>query len=559
MLLSRRYKHLGRLKEIANTLARHGFGFIIDQLGLSHLVRPWVAKEGEKAEKLSLAQGLRQVLEELGPTAIKLGQILSTRADLLPKEMISELAKLQDKVPPFPYTQVQAQIEKELGQPVEKIFAHFHQEPLAAASIGQVHRARLISGEEVVVKIQRPGIEEIIGIDLNIIRDLARLAQRHTQWGQMYNFVEMAEEFARALKEEMDYYAEGRNGEIFRENFAGSEEVYFPKVYWDYTTSKILTLEYLSGVKLSDRQGLLAKNYDLHQLASRVTQAFLRMVLFHGFFHADPHPGNICVLPGQVVGFMDFGMVGRITEERKVQFVKLVQGLISRNSAKVLAAILEMGVVAGEVDHKALSWEIQRLRDRYYNLPLKKIRLGKAVEEILELAFKYRIQVPSEFTLLGRALITLEGVVQELDPEINIMTLAEPIGQEILRQKFSLQSLGQRFLGRAEEYGEILLATPKRLDQILSKLEEDKLTVRLEHRHFERALKRADRIINRLSFAVVLLAFSIIMTGLIIASALEGTAGGQPFWRLPVLEVGFLVASLMFFWLIFAILKSGRF
>lgn len=554
-LLRKRYKHLGRLKEIANTLARHGFGFIIEQLGLSSLVRPHLFRKA--ADPGSLAGHLRQVLEELGPTAIKLGQVLSTRADLLPKEIIAELAKLQDRVPPFPFAQVKEQIERELEQPLECLFAEFRPEPLAAASLGQVHYARLLNGAEVVVKVQRPGIEKIIDTDLQIIRDAARWAQRHTLWGRMYDLVEMAEEFARTLKEELDYYSEGRNAEIFRENFAADPSVYIPRIYWDYTTSRVLTMEYLRGIKLNDGEALVAQGYDLRRIAMLVANAFLRMVLFHGFFHADPHPGNIYVLDGPVVAFMDFGMVGRIAEEHKEPLLNLVLGLLRNDSHQVLEAIAKMGVSVEEAKLPDLRREIERLRDRYYDLPLHRISLGQAVEEMWELAYKYHLQIPAQFTMLARGLLTVEGVVQELAPELSLMALARPLGQELVRQKFSPQNLVRRLRETAEAYGETLLGLPGKLDRVLSKMERDQLTLRLEHPQWERALKKADRISNRLTFAAVLLAFSLIMTGLLISSALLGTSQGPLSWPLPVLEAGFLAAGLMFFWLIFVIFRSG--
>lgn len=559
-MLRRRYKHLQRLKEMANALAGHGFGFIIDQLGLSELLLPSLRggrREAEKQERLSLAQRLRMLLESLGPTAVKFGQVLSTRADLLPRDIIEELSKLQDQVPPFPFEQVKEQIEKELGQPLEYLFSWFDSKPLAAASIGQVHYARLNTGEEVVVKVQRPAIEENIRTDLEILRDVARIAQRHTSWGKMYNFVDIADEFARTIKEELDYYAEGRNAEVFKENFAGDATVFIPGVYWNYTTARVLTLEYIAGCHLNDPA--CRQQFDNHRVAVNVANAVLRMVLIHGFFHADPHPGNIAVLPGDVIGLMDFGMVGRITAERKNEFIDLTMGIIGHNSGKVIKAILKMGVIPEKSDMNALRFDVERMRERYYNLPLSKINIGSAIQEILDLAYKYHIRVPAEFTMVAKALITIEGVVQELDKSISLMELAEPFGREIMRQKYSPLRIGRHLSELADEYSSILLALPKKLDRIADKLEDDRLTIRLEHQNVEKALGRADRISNRLTFAIVLLSFSIIMAGLVIGSAINGNTGWFLIWRVPIIEAGFAAASLMFFWLIFAIFRSGRF
>ncbi len=555
MGIQRRYKHLNRFREIANTLARHGFGLILDGLGLTHLVRPGERfRSRPEEEPLSGGERLRLVLEALGTTAIKLGQVLSTRPDLLPPDMISELQKLQDRVPAFPFEQVRQQVEAELDQPLSRVFPEFQEEPLAAASIGQVHRARLVTGEDVVVKVQRPGIEEVIRTDLEILRDLARLAQRRTQWGKIYSFVEMADEFARTLQEEMDYQSEARNGDQFRENFHNWSEVYIPRVYWDYTTARILTMEYVEGSKLEAN----SDKYNPDRVAENLARAVYQMVLIDGFFHGDLHPGNIAILPDNVIAFMDFGMVGRLSRTDKKQFADLILSMTRGDSARIVRIFIQMGMVDSRGDLEELRREVDRLRDQYYRVPLSELSLGKTVNEILRLAFKYHLRIPSEFTLLAKTIITLEGTVQDLYPGMSLMKIAEPFKRQMLYERLSPEVWGRDLLDYVEEQGRLLLGLPRQMAEIVDTVLSDRLTLKLEHLNVSRTLDRLDRIANKLTFAMVLLAFSIIMAGLIIASAL-GAGTSSFFWRLPILHIGFGIAALMILWLIFAILRSGRF
>ncbi|KKM09762.1 ABC transporter [Clostridiales bacterium PH28_bin88] len=555
----RRHIHLKRYRQIVNTLAKHGFGFLVDQLGLGDLVS-WARRvKAEEKTRLSGGARLRLVMEELGPTFIKLGQVLSTRPDLLPRDVIEELARLQDQVPSFPFEQVQGLVEEELGQPLAELFRSFDREPLAAASIGQVHRAELATGEAVVVKARRPNVERVIRTDLEILFDLGRLAERHTLWGQFYKFSEMAEEFARTLKQELDYTAEGRNADRLRQNFSGDPTVKIPGVYWVFTTDRVLTMEYVEGVKLSDVEELERRGWDRRLIARNLAQAVLKQVLLDGFFHADPHPGNVVVLPGGVVAFLDFGLVGRLSEERKRQFVSLVLGLVRRNSNHIIRAVTEMGIVGQEVEMQAFKRDVDLLRERYYDVPFGQIRLGTAISEILDLAFRYRLRIPTELTLLAKALITLEGVVRELDPGLSIVAIAEPLAHTLLRRRLVPGMLTRTAREWALDYGGLLLDLPRKLDGFLDKLVTGDAILKLEHQNLERAMSHLDRIANRLSFSLVLLAFSIVTAGLVIGSALGADRGRFFFWSMPVLELAFLLATLMVAYLIWAIIRSGRF
>ncbi|AOQ22732.1 ABC1 kinase family protein [Neomoorella thermoacetica] len=553
MSLRRRYIHLNRYRQVVNVLARYGFGYLLDQVGLGELI----LRRSREEAPLSLGQRLRLALEELGPTFIKLGQLLSTRPDLLPADIISELTRLQDRVPPFPFADVRKAVEEELGQPLEELFASFDPEPLAVASIGQVHRATLLDGSQVIVKVQRPGIARQVRVDLEILFDLARLAQRHTPYGKIYDFNQMAAEFARALTEELDYTREGRNADRFRENFAGDASVYFPAVYWDYTTRGVLTQEYVEAVKLNNLEEIDRRGYSRRRIAVNLARAVYQQVLVDGFFHGDPHPGNLAVLPGEVIVFMDFGLTGTLTEELKEQFVNLVLGIIRRRSQDVLRTIIAMGMVPAEVDRSALRREIEALRDKYYHLSFRQISLGQAIEELLQLAFRYHLRMPPELTLLGKTLLTLEGLVRKLDPELELAELAEPYGRELLRRRFSVRFLWRTLTENLASGWEVMQSLPRQFQHLLDLAERGELTLRVEPLHLRGLVRQIDRIINKLTMSVVLLAFSIIMASLIISTAL-GAPTNSLFFRLPTLEVGFGAAGMMLLWLLVTIWRGGR-
>lgn len=558
MRIRKRYKHLRRYRQIGNILARHGFGYFLDQIGISGIVSIR-EKYREKEDIKSLSRGarLRHALMELGPTFVKLGQLLSTRRDLLPRDIVLELEKLQDKVAPGNYGEMKIQLEHELSGNVEDIFQSFNKYPLAAASVAQVHEASLKTGEDVVVKIRRPNIVEIFETDLEIVFDLARLAEKHTSWGAQYNMVDIAEELGSFLKKELDFQLEGKNAERFAENFSEDDGVYIPKIYWEYSTEKILTMEYVPAVNLSRRKELIEKNHDFKKIANNLSNAVLKQIVEHGYFHGDPHPGNVAVKEDGNIVFMDFGQVGYLTAERQKQFARLIMGMVKGNSKMIVNTIINMGFIKKGVDLKGLRNEIDRMRDKYYSVPVSKISFSQTLSELLNLAFKYEIRIPTELTTLFKSIITLEGVVQELDPEFSVATVAEPYAKELIRKQYSPQNIVKMIEENTVDYVESLIDIPKHAEELLEDTVQGNLSVKIEHKNIEKLGGFADRVVNRLSFSIILLSFSIVMGSLVLGSAM--VAVEEPLiFQLPILEIAFGISTLMFLWLIYSIFRTGR-
>lgn len=555
MQLGKRYKHLQRCREITGVLLKHGFGHILRNLGLLDFLSikaKLVLKKEPVAEMLSPAQRVRLALEELGPTFIKIGQILSTRPDLLPPDYIKELEKLQDRVPAFALNEVKRQIESELALPTEELFAEFDPEPLAAASIGQVHRAVLAGGKKVAVKIRRPDIEKTIETDIEILYDVARFLEKRSKWAEMYSFAEMVSEFDRTLHEELDYNAEGRNADTFRKNFAGDDDVIIPAVYWEYTSRKVLTMEYVEGVKLSNLSEIERTGLNREALARKVAQAIFKQILIDGFFLGDPHPGNLAALPGEKIVFMDFGMAGHLPEETKNKVGNLMMALISKNADAVMKAVLDLGVAPKSVDRKILRRDIDLLQRKYYEIPLSQIKLGEALNDIMGVAFRHRVRIPPEFALLVKSLLTLEGIVGELDPGLSIVTVAEPFGRQMLRERFSPRKLTGNAARHLLEMGSLVSILPKKTYDLLDLAAEGELKLKHQFPQVEEVVDRVNIMVNRLALGIVI-------AGLVVGSALISQGGYLLFGQVPVAEIGFLIAGVMGFWFLVSILRSGGF
>jgi ubiquinone biosynthesis protein len=511
----------------------------------------------EKIRTKTMGERVRLFLEELGPTFVKMGQIASTRPDLIPAEILCELEKLQDRVPPFSIEDVQRIIELELGGTIDDLFDEFQATSLAAASIGQVHYAVLKSGERVAVKVQRPYISAVIETDLEILQELAMLAELRLEWASRYQIRDIVKEFSKSLRAELDYTIEARNMEKVANQFKNDPKIQIPKVYWDYSTQKVLTMEYVEGIKLSEENKLDQQGYNRKVLAERVVRAMFQQIMIEGFFHGDPHPGNVFALPGDSIVFIDFGMVGRLTSEMKNHFASLVISMMRQSTDGVIKAITRMGLVPDDISMQRLRSDVDQLREKYYDVPLRQISLGEAVNDLFSVAYQHHIRIPADLTLLGKTLLTMEGMVGQLDPELSIIKIAEPFGRQLLKERYHPKKVTENVFNYLIEYGEILSELPKRIHDLTSVMKKGKMHMEITIPELDLFLTKLDRISNRLSFSIVLLSFSIIMVGLIIGSALSRQT--TLLWKIPAIEIGFVVATLMFVWLLFSIFKSGRF
>lgn len=547
-----RYRHIGRYREIVKILSKHGLGHVLEFIETNTRVGTRRRKQEINEPPVGTAQRLRMVLEELGPTFIKLGQILSTRPDLLPPVYISQLELLQDRVPPVAFEEIQKTVEREMGLPIDEVFASLEDIPIASASIGQVHEAYLLTGEHVVVKVQRAGVDRIVETDLEIMYDMARLLQSRTELGRFYKVIDMVDEFSRSIKEELNYTIEARNAQRLFDNFRDDRTVRIPKVFWDYSTHHVLILEYVAGIKVTNNDCLQRAGVDKPELGRRLVNAILKQLLVDGFFHADPHPGNIAVSDQETIVFMDFGMIGRLDEWMKDRLGTMLLNIVRKDVNGVVRVLLEIGDAQQKVNKQRLKRDIHRLFDKYYNRPLEEIKIGQALRELLGMSFVYRIRVPVETVLMIRCLVLLEGLVEYLAPEVSIVELAEPFGRKLLKEKLKPQNLAKFALNYLLELSTISFNLPRHVDNLIQTLEEGDLKVTLEHKNFNKFITGLNLAGNRVSF-------SLIVASIIIGSSIIAQRSPQYLlWRLPISEIGFVVAVLMGIWLLISIIRSGR-
>jgi len=557
MSAGKRIRQLRRYRKIATALARNGFGYVSDELGLLDKLAIFrVAERGDVKTK-SIGARIRSLLEELGPTFVKLGQLASTRPDLIPVSIVKELELLQDQVPPFAFEEASRIIERELGAPVDSLFAAFDPTPIASASIGQVYRAELPDGSVVAVKVQRPGIAAQIETDLEILADLTRLAEHRLDWARQYRMQDIVEELAKALRTELDYSAEARNGERFARLSEKWAHIVVPNVHWDFCSRRVLTMDYIEGIRLSDHAQLDRAGLPRALLAERYASAIFEQALVEGFFHGDPHPGNVLALANGRLALLDFGMVGRLTPSAKRNFAAFVVALRNQSTKGVVRAIGNMGIIPDTVDEDRLYADIDEMREKYYKVPFDQISMGEAVQELFAVAFRHQIRLPSELTLLGKSLLTMEGVVSALDPGFSIFDVAEPFGKRLLLEQLNPSRIVKEWIEEAPEFIELIRDVPSGLRQWSSLVHKGRIRAEIEIAHVDSLTRKMNRISNRLSFSIVLLALSIIMAGLIIGAALGHAE--TSIWRFPIIETGFVIAALMFGWLIYAIIRSGKF
>jgi ubiquinone biosynthesis protein len=556
-IIGRAYRHLNRYRHILTVLFKYGFGDLVDilkieqylEIGLQMISR----KRREQVEKLSRAERVRMVMEELGPTFIKLGQILSTRPDLIPVEFIQELSKLQDNVPSFPYTEARQIIESELGRPLEDIFQHFEDTPLAAASIGQVHRAQLKDGEEVVVKVQRPGIRKTIEVDLEIMLHLASLMERHLEELQVHRPVRIVQEFARTLEKEIDYTIETSHIERFARQSMDDPTVYVPKVFRDTTTERVLTMEYIDGIKASEIDRIEREGLDRKIITARGADLILRQIFDYGFFHADPHPGNIFVLPDNVICYIDFGMMGSIDRQTREDFADLIHTVVHHDESRATQMLLKLTEYDEKPDVRVLERDLTEFIGQHLYVPLKDLQMEKLLQQILKMISRHRLQIPQNLFLMMKALATVEGIGLLLDPDFEMIKQTIPFIKRVKMARYHPKRMANDIIRSGVEFVQLMQEIPGETREILEQMKQGKIKIEFKHKGLEPMLSTYDQISNRIAFAIVIAAL-IIGSALIVLSKTPPFLFGISFIGI----IGFLAAAVMGLWLLIAILKKGK-
>ena len=553
----RTHSSLERAAHIALVLAHHELWYLIDVLNLERFVPVHLHRNTthhqNSPELRTQPEQLRMALEELGPTFMKLGQMLSIHADLLPPEYQHEFSKLQDAAPTIPIEVVREMITIELAQPLEHSFASFDATPLAAASIGQAHLATLQDGTEVVVKVRRPGAAEQVDEDLKLLHSLASVASHRWELANQYDLVGMVQEFDQSLRAELDYLHEGHNAERFARNFASESTVQIPRVFWETTTSRVLTQERIHGIKVTDLAALDAAGIDRTSLSKRGAQIFLKMVFEDGFFHADLHPGNLFIEEGGHIGLIDFGMVGIVDEQTRRDLGLLLLGMISKDSDRLVDALFELGASQQPVDRAALRRDLEHLLSQFADQPLSNLPLGPLLADVLSIVRRYHLVLPSNLVLLLKTTVMTEGMAVQLDPSFNLAEAFTPYVERLMLQQYSPAAWAKRLGKTIPDLGWFATEFPKLLRRLLGELERGSLKIDIQPTGLEPLFKRVEHIANRIVLGVIVAAF-IVGLAMLISAYRPGVPG---VWEV-VLTVGITLASVLALYLVWSIFRSGH-
>ncbi len=559
--ITRTYRSARRLQQIINVFLKHGFGRIIDQIHLGRYVPfrkrlkafgQWPALKGP-----SVPERLRIAFGELGPSFIKLAQLLSSRPDLITSAFANEFKKLQDEVPPFPVSEAKRIIEEELKKPVGEIFIDFRDAPVAAASVAQVHHAKLIDGSSVIVKVQRPGIREQIETDVNILATFARLLEKHVPESRFFNPTGIVDEFSRTLRKELDFVGEAKNCSRFKRSFEDNEDIYIPRIYGKYVTEKVIVMEKIEGVRIDDIHGIVDMGLDRKRLVKITVDAYFKMILRDGFFHADPHPGNILVTPDGRLAFVDFGIVGSVTPEMMETMANTFLALIHRDFDGLIDQYVELGYVPEDVDvdrfRREFKTDLLYFLEPLYGMTLKEINFAQYLDIITHIALKHRMQIPSDLLLINKAMLILENIGRELDPAFDFVAAAEPYAEEIARNRYTPSKVVEKARKNIMEAGDFIFLFPKQIRMIIRKFLRDDIHLKMTHIGLDRLITDMDRSSNRITFGLIIAAT------LLSSAILQSSGTGSRIFGMSVLGlISFLLAFFLGIWLIISIIRSGR-
>ena len=508
-------KYIKRRREIVGTFMRHGLGYFLQRFGFNDRAALKNIRTGVSVSvknQYLLAVNLREALVELGPTFVKLGQLLSTRTDILPPVFIEELEKLQDKVDPISWAELKQVLDQEMGA-IDNIFADFNPEPLAAASIGQVHRARLLNGEEVIVKVQRPGIEAKVRNDFEILKGLARISEQRSTEARHLDILAMVEDYRRTMLRELDYEREARNTERFYKNFCNDDRVIIPRVFKEFSSPRVLVQEYIEGIKLSDIKMIEEKGWDRRKISALGTEAFLSQILMHGFFQADPHPGNILVIDNEHIAFIDFGEIGYLSDLRLACAGELLIAISKNDPYRAMSVMRDMGILNRLEDSEDFSESFAELVESLYTGSIGSLDIKRMRSEIMEFAYRYHLKMPSYLTLLMKALITVEGLGKILDPDFNFNEVATPMAQRVYRERMKPSNIGKVLRSRYYKELEPLKVIPSNINRLLQDTADGRLNLHLDINLSPKLYRKTEQMISRLSF-------SLIISGALIGSAM---------------------------------------
>ncbi|HVP57706.1 MAG TPA: AarF/ABC1/UbiB kinase family protein [bacterium] len=535
-------RHVKRHRQVVHVLVRHGFGQLVDRAR---------KRAREEPSRLTRPERVRLALEELGPTYVKLGQILSTRPDLIPPEYIAELEKLQDHVPAFPDETARQMVETELGRPLKEVFSSFGKKPVAAASLSQVYRGTLKDSQVVAVKVQRPGIAELVQTDLEVMHDLAVRLDSHFAWLREIGLTALVDEFAADMKRELDFASEARNLERFAHNFDGAAYVHVPAVYRELSTDKVLVMEFIEGISISSVDKLKAEGYDLTQIAHNGADVYLKSVLEHGFFHADPHPGNILILPDNVVCLLDFGMMGRLSARDREILAGMLTSLVDRDAKKMARLLLELADAQSGVQPEQIEMEISDLIDEA-SVSLTELNVARFLDQVIRLLRHYHLHVPRHYVWLARVVTMIENTSRRLDPGFNLAEYSRPFVRRMLLGHLRPRETARKMRLAAADFVQLMNELPYDSRAILKQLKEGQFKVQMEPVGTEPSWAGLGRIFNRVVIAIIVAAL-VVGSSIIFHSGLPPLVSGVPVIGLS----GFILATLLGIWVIVSVLRNG--